>query len=177
MASGAGSSHHRSFPPMSQNAAVIRLSEELAAETERHGVAVFAIDPGWMSTAMTAYLAGSPQGLWWTPSARSLFGTEAHVPPSRAADLVAALATDKRTILVAATSPSGDDLDDLLCRTEEIRRNGLLRVPSQVTTLVLPSTCECDSGPTWRLGLLARVKRRASGVSRQPCRTRRAIYG
>ena len=82
------------------NAAVIRLSEELAAETERHGVAVFAIDPGWMSTAMTAYLAGSPQGLWWTPSARSLFGTEAHVPPSRAADLVAALATDKRTILV-----------------------------------------------------------------------------
>ena len=39
-------------------------------ETEQYGVAVFAIDPGWMSTAMTNYLANSEQGLRLTPSAR-----------------------------------------------------------------------------------------------------------
>lgn len=60
---------------VASNAAVIRLSEELAAETERHGVALFAIDPGWMSTAMTAYLSDSPQGLRWTPSGRPRHGT------------------------------------------------------------------------------------------------------
>ena len=41
---------------------MIRLSEELAAETADHGISVFAIDPGWMSTTMTAYLAASDQG-------------------------------------------------------------------------------------------------------------------
>jgi NAD(P)-dependent dehydrogenase (short-subunit alcohol dehydrogenase family) len=44
---------------VASKAAVIRLSEELAMETEQYGVAVLAIDPGWMSTAMTSYLANS----------------------------------------------------------------------------------------------------------------------
>jgi NAD(P)-dependent dehydrogenase (short-subunit alcohol dehydrogenase family) len=113
---------------VASKAAVIRLSEELAAETEGHGVAVFAIDPGWMSTAMTAYLADSPQGLRWTPSARSIFGTEAHVPPSRAADLVVTLATGQADDLSGCYLTVWDDLDDLLGRTDEIRRDDLLRV-------------------------------------------------
>ena len=129
VASGAGIES----PPLlsayvASKAAVIRLSEELATETERNGVAVFAIDPGWMSTAMTAYLADSPQGLRWTPSARSLFGTEAHVPPSRAADLVVTLATGQADGLSGCYLTVWDDLDDLLCRTEEIRRGDLHRV-------------------------------------------------
>ena len=113
---------------VASKAAVIRLSEELAAETERYGVAVFAIDPGWMSTAMTAYLADSEQGMRWTPSARSIFGTEAHVPPSRAADLVVTLATGRADSLTGRYLTVWDDLDDLLGRTDEIRRDDLLRV-------------------------------------------------
>jgi NAD(P)-dependent dehydrogenase (short-subunit alcohol dehydrogenase family) len=113
---------------VASKAAVIRLSEELAAETGRHGVAVFAIDPGWMSTAMSAYLADSPQGLRWTPSARSLFGTEVHVPPSRAADLVVTLATGQADDLSGRYLTVWDDVDDLLTRTEEIRRDDLHRV-------------------------------------------------
>jgi NAD(P)-dependent dehydrogenase (short-subunit alcohol dehydrogenase family) len=113
---------------VASKAAVIRLSEELAAETAQRGVAVFAIDPGWMSTAMSAYLADSPQGLRWTPSARSLFGTEAHVPPYRAADLVAILATGQADDLSGCYLTVWDDLDDLLSRTEEIRRDDLHRV-------------------------------------------------
>jgi NAD(P)-dependent dehydrogenase (short-subunit alcohol dehydrogenase family) len=42
---------------VASKAAAIRLSEELALETKDYGVAVFSIDPGWMSTAMTTYLA------------------------------------------------------------------------------------------------------------------------
>ena len=129
VASGAGI---ESPPYMSgyvaSKAAVIRLSEELAMETERYGVAVFAIDPGWMSTAMTDYLANSGQGLRWAPLARSLFGTEVHVPPSRAADLTVTLATGHADALTGRYLTVWDDLDDLLSRTEQIRREDLLRV-------------------------------------------------
>ncbi|HLM20897.1 MAG TPA: hypothetical protein VK390_05145 [Propionibacteriaceae bacterium] len=107
---------------------MIRLSGELGAETERHGVAVLAIDPGWMSTAMSAYLADSTQGLRWTPSARSLLGTKAHVPPSRAADLVVTLATGQADDLSGRYLTVWDDVNDLLSRTEEIRRSDLHRV-------------------------------------------------
>jgi NAD(P)-dependent dehydrogenase (short-subunit alcohol dehydrogenase family) len=61
-----------------------RLSEAVSMKTE---VAVFAIDPGWMSTAMTDYLANSEQDLRPTAPARSLFSTPDHVPTSRAEDL------------------------------------------------------------------------------------------
>lgn len=38
---------------VASKAALIRLSESLAVEVEEYGVAVFAINPGWVSTAMT----------------------------------------------------------------------------------------------------------------------------
>ena len=57
---------------VASKAAVIRLTEELAIETEPYGIAVFAIDPGWMSTAMTAYLADSEPGRRWMPWAQSM---------------------------------------------------------------------------------------------------------
>ena len=113
---------------VASKAAVIRLSEELAAETADHGISVFAIDPGWMSTTMTAYLADSDQGRRWTPSAPSIFGTEAHVPTSRGADLVLALATGKADSLSGRFLTVWDDLDDLMGRVDEITHNDLLRV-------------------------------------------------
>ncbi len=109
-------------------AAVIRLSEALAMETEEHGVAVFAIDPGWMSTAMTEYLAHSEDGMRWTPSARSMFGTEAHVDPSRAADLVTKLASGQADVLTGRYLTVWDDLEDLQARAAQIKRDDLLRV-------------------------------------------------
>ena len=109
-------------------AAVIRLSEELAAQTADYGIAVFAIDPGFMSTTMTAYLAESDQGKRWTPLAPSIFGTDAHVPTSRAADLVATLATGKADRLSGRFITVWDDLDELVSRTDEITSADLLRV-------------------------------------------------
>jgi NAD(P)-dependent dehydrogenase (short-subunit alcohol dehydrogenase family) len=109
-------------------AAVIRLTEELAIETEPYGIAVFAIDPGWMSTAMTAYLADSEPGRRWMPWSQSMFGTEDDVPPSRAANLVARLAMGQADCLTGRFLTVRHDLDDLLGHTDEIRRGDLLRV-------------------------------------------------
>src|SRR3954454_13122951 len=113
---------------VTSKAAVIRLSEELAMETQPYGLAVFAIDPGWMSTAMTDYLANSEQGVRWTPAAPSFFGTKWHVPTSRAADLVVALATGHGDALTGRFLTVYDDLDDLLRRSEQIEREALHRV-------------------------------------------------
>jgi NAD(P)-dependent dehydrogenase (short-subunit alcohol dehydrogenase family) len=113
---------------VASKAAVIRLSEELAAETADHGISVFAIDPGWMSTTMTAYLAASDQGRRWTPSAPSIFQTEAHVPTSRGADLVLSLAMGKADSLSGRFLTVWDELDDLMGRVDEITHNDLLRV-------------------------------------------------
>src|SRR4029450_10646141 len=98
---------------------------ELALETKDHGVAVFSIDPGWMSTAMTTYLSHSDQGSPRTPSAASRFGTEAHVSPARAADLVARLASGRADALSGRYLTVWDDLDDLISRADEITRDDL----------------------------------------------------
>jgi NAD(P)-dependent dehydrogenase (short-subunit alcohol dehydrogenase family) len=113
---------------VASKAAMIRLSEELAMQTEQHGVTVFAIDPGFMSTAMTDYLAHSDQGRRWTPSAPSIFDTDWHVPTSRAADLVATLATGRADPLTGRFLTVWDDIDELLNRTEQIKSEDLLRV-------------------------------------------------
>ena len=120
------------FPQRGQHwnrkAAVIRLSEKLALETKDYGVAVFSIDPGWMSTAMTTYLADSDQGRRWTPWAASRFGTEAHVSPARAAELVARLASGSADALSGRYLTVSDDLDDLISRANEITRDDLYAV-------------------------------------------------
>lgn len=106
-------------------AAIVRLTEALAVETAEHGIAVFAINPGWMSTAMTDYLAQSEAGQQWTPWAPSVFGTEAHVPIERSADLVLTLALGKADILTGRYVDIFDDIETTIGRAEEIRQNDL----------------------------------------------------
>ena len=109
-------------------AAVIRLSEELAMETEQYGVAVFAIDPGWMLTAMTNYLANSEQGIRWTPSApRSSIRKRTFRRPARPTWWPRSRLVE-RTLSVARYLTVWDDLDELLGRIDQIRREDLLRV-------------------------------------------------
>jgi NAD(P)-dependent dehydrogenase (short-subunit alcohol dehydrogenase family) len=113
---------------VTSKAAVIRLTEELAMETGQHGVTVFAIDPGWMSTEMTRYLAESDSGRQWTPWAPAIFGTEAHVPLERGAELVLTLATGRADRLTGRFLTVWDDLDDLILHAEDIRARDLHRV-------------------------------------------------
>jgi NAD(P)-dependent dehydrogenase (short-subunit alcohol dehydrogenase family) len=101
-------------------AALIRLTEALAIDAAASGVAVFAVDPGYLSTAMTEYLAYSDAGRQWTPQAASLFGTPDHVPVERAAGLVATLATGVADRLTGRFLTVWDDVDELVGRADEI---------------------------------------------------------
>jgi NAD(P)-dependent dehydrogenase (short-subunit alcohol dehydrogenase family) len=113
---------------VSSKAALIRLTEALAIETQDRGVAVFAIDPGWLSTAMAHHLAYSEQGKRWTPWAASLFGTEEEVPLERGAELVVTLASGRADGLTGRFISVRDDLETLIRRVDDIRGKDLHRV-------------------------------------------------
>ena len=113
---------------VSSKAALIRLTEALAIETQDRGVAVFAIDPGWLSTAMAHHLAYSEQGKRWTPWAAPLFGTEEEVPLERGAELVVTLASGRADGLTGRFISVRDDLETLIRRVDDIRGKDLYRV-------------------------------------------------
>jgi NAD(P)-dependent dehydrogenase (short-subunit alcohol dehydrogenase family) len=110
---------------VTSKAAVIRLTEALAIEAETYGVTVFAIDPGWVSTSMTEYVTASESGQRWMPWAASVIGTDAHVPPERAAELVATLASGRADRLTGRYLRVSDDLEDLIGRAEYVRDHDL----------------------------------------------------
>ena len=101
-------------------AALIRLTEALAIEAADYGVSVFAVDPGYMTTAMSHYLAYSEAGQRWTPQAASIFDTPAHVPVDLAANLVATLATGVADKLTGRFLTVWDDVEDLARRADHI---------------------------------------------------------
>ena len=110
---------------VTSKAAVIRLSEALAIEAEAYGVTVFAIDPGWVSTAMTEYVTRSEPGRRWMPWAQAVDGTDAHVGPERAAELVARIASGRADRLTGRYLRVSDDLESLIRRAEYVREQDL----------------------------------------------------
>jgi NAD(P)-dependent dehydrogenase (short-subunit alcohol dehydrogenase family) len=110
---------------VTSKAAVIRLSEALAIEAEAHGVTVFAIDPGWVSTAMTDYVTDSNAGRRWMPWAQAVNGTDAHVAPERAAELVATLASGRADRLTGRYLRVSDDLESLIRSADHVREHDL----------------------------------------------------
>jgi NAD(P)-dependent dehydrogenase (short-subunit alcohol dehydrogenase family) len=52
--------------------AQVRLVEELAAETRERGVSAFAIDPGFVFTAIAQETMTSPDALRWLPDGRAV---------------------------------------------------------------------------------------------------------
>ena len=92
-------------------AAVGRFGETLARQLEPHGIPVFVISPGLVRTAMTqrAFADDAP----WTP-------------PELAPRLVRALASGRADALSGRyIHAEHDDVDDLVARADEIRRDDL----------------------------------------------------
>lgn len=119
---------NRSFPYLSAynvaKTAVTRLSETLAAETSEYGIAVFAMAPGLVRTQMPSQIGDSEGGRRWLPG----FGenAEAHAqPPEKAAALCLSLASGQADALSGRYLSTRDDLDDLVRRAEQIRRDDL----------------------------------------------------
>lgn len=105
--------------------ALIRFTENLAAETKPHGVSVFAIAPGTVRTAMAEYSANSPEGQKWIPWFRRLFDEGIAVPPERAAQLVLALVSGIADALSGRFISVMDDLKLILENAAEIEKEAL----------------------------------------------------
>ena len=105
--------------------ALIRFTENLAAELLNSGVSVFAIDPGTVHTAMTQQVLESEAGKKWLPWFPKLFEQGRDVPAEKAAQLVVRLASGWADALSGRLLSVSDDLAKLLEQLEEIKRSGL----------------------------------------------------
>jgi NAD(P)-dependent dehydrogenase (short-subunit alcohol dehydrogenase family) len=105
--------------------ALIRFTENLAAELLDSGVSVFAIDPGTVRTAMSQHLLESEAGKRWLPWFRKLFDQGRDVPAEKAAQLVVQLASGRADALSGRFLGVADDLTKLLEHLEEVKRSGL----------------------------------------------------
>jgi NAD(P)-dependent dehydrogenase (short-subunit alcohol dehydrogenase family) len=105
--------------------ALQRFTECLAFETQGRSIAVFAVVPGIVHTAMVDYaLAGD------SPVVAGFFekalADGRNVPPDLAANLVVALSSGKADALSGRFISVAQNLDELIARAEEIRQGGLL---------------------------------------------------
>jgi NAD(P)-dependent dehydrogenase (short-subunit alcohol dehydrogenase family) len=114
----------------SSKAALVKLTETLAAETRPYGVAVFSADPGLLPIGLgdratsSRAEAGTPEGLvhgWIRDQLRSGRGTD----PARAAQMVLALASGRCDRLSGRHLTATDDLDALLARIDRIEHDDL----------------------------------------------------
>jgi NAD(P)-dependent dehydrogenase (short-subunit alcohol dehydrogenase family) len=104
--------------------ALIRLSETLAAETRAQGIAVFAIHPGDVRTALSEDLGARP----WARAAYPRGPEDPapdFTPPEAAARLCVALASGRADALSGRYIAVEDDLDQLIARAAEIRAQEL----------------------------------------------------
>ncbi|HEY8745153.1 MAG TPA: SDR family oxidoreductase [Chloroflexota bacterium] len=103
-------------------AALQRLTENLAAETAEQGVAVFAIHPGIVRTAMTEGIAANVIVPQVAQSFQRSFAEGRDTPPERSAQLIVALASGQADALSGHYIAAQDDLSALIGQAEEIRR-------------------------------------------------------
>jgi NAD(P)-dependent dehydrogenase (short-subunit alcohol dehydrogenase family) len=106
--------------------ALIRFSDNLAAETKEHGISVFAIQPGFTRTALTEAAAESPAvEKWLGGSFRQALAEGRDGPPERAANLVLFLASGQADALSGCFINVLDDVAEMVRRAEEIQREEL----------------------------------------------------
>jgi NAD(P)-dependent dehydrogenase (short-subunit alcohol dehydrogenase family) len=107
-------------------AAVIRLCETLAAETKEHGIHVFAIHPGGVETALTAFQFTSEGARIWFPKLYDYVSRGGGgQPPEHAADLVVFLASGRADALSGCFVNVREDVNEMVQRAEEIRQDEL----------------------------------------------------
>jgi NAD(P)-dependent dehydrogenase (short-subunit alcohol dehydrogenase family) len=111
-------------------AALIKLTENLAVETKKHGVMVFSVNPGMLRAGMTASLLAapvppeSPVGVvasWFKQEMDA--GRE--VPLERGAALITRVAAGDADALAGRYFSVYDDLDELVASAGTIRRGDL----------------------------------------------------
>jgi 3-oxoacyl-[acyl-carrier protein] reductase len=113
-------------------AALIRLSESIALETTKHGLATFAIHPGTVRTPMNLRFMESEEMRRRSPAVAAWFDqlfAEGHdTPIERSVQLVLTLASGKADALSGCFVSVDDDLDMLLAHADAIQSEGRLRL-------------------------------------------------
>lgn len=126
VASGAGTISAPFFSGyVTSKTALIRFTECLALETQPHGIACFAVEPGTVRTSMADYSLNSAEGKKWLPWFPKIFEQKIDVPPERAAQLVLTLASGSMDALSGRLLSIHEDLNALLAAAEEIRERNL----------------------------------------------------
>lgn len=107
-------------------AALLRLTEYIAAEGKEHGVTAFAIDPGSVRTAMLNYLIDSEPAQKWLPAIHQ-YAVEVGVfnRAEESATLVALLASGKADCLSGRFIHISDNVDQFIAQTEAIQKDDL----------------------------------------------------
>lgn len=105
--------------------ALIRFTENLAAETKPYNVSIFAIAPGTVRTAMAEYSLNSPEAQKWIPWFKRLFDEGINVPPERAAQLALALASGRADAISGRFITVQDNLDLILENAAEVEKAAL----------------------------------------------------
>jgi NAD(P)-dependent dehydrogenase (short-subunit alcohol dehydrogenase family) len=106
-------------------AALMRLTDSLAAEVAGSGVAVFAVSPGVVRTSMNDHLLASPVAGRWYPWFPKVFEEGRDEPPEVLARLIVTLASGRADVLSGRFFSTRSNLDDLVSRAEEIGREDL----------------------------------------------------
>ncbi len=132
IASGGGATMMPYFSAyVTAKTALIRFSECLAHELREQGIAVFAMGPGTVRTAMSEHSLNSPEGRRWLPWFADIFTEGRDLPPERPAELLCALASGKYDALAGRYLNPADDLDRLMSETAEIERRKLYSLEVQ----------------------------------------------
>jgi NAD(P)-dependent dehydrogenase (short-subunit alcohol dehydrogenase family) len=126
IASGGGATMLPYFSAyVTSKTALIRFSECFAAEVKAHGLAVFAMGPGTVRTAMAEYSLNSPEGRTWLPWFREIFDEGRDLPPERPAALLLALASGTADLLSGCFFRPEDDLEAIVAAAETVKQRKL----------------------------------------------------
>ncbi|GAA1968502.1 SDR family oxidoreductase [Microbacterium deminutum] len=106
-------------------AAVLRLTECLAADGRAHGLMAFAIDPGSVRTAMTEYLIESVEGRTYLPWYREYILAGEDVPAELSANLVTFIASGRLDAMSGCLIRVTDDVERMALRAEQISKDDL----------------------------------------------------
>jgi NAD(P)-dependent dehydrogenase (short-subunit alcohol dehydrogenase family) len=104
----------------SSKAGVVRLTEAIAKEAGEHGVKAFTLAPGTVWTAMTQFIAESPEGRRWRPTFRDIFAEGRDVPPDRAVAWCLRIVAGDFDTLTGRWLDGTKDPDETIGRVQQI---------------------------------------------------------
>ena len=105
-------------------AGVVRLTEGLAREGAEHGIRAFALFPGLVRTAMTEFIATSPEGRKWRPTFADHL--QHAIPPEVTAQVVLDLISGRADALSGCHLDVHTYFKQVLPRAEQVRDDELL---------------------------------------------------